>query len=129
MKQVIMIDDDDTDRMLAARTFKISGLEGGFLTLASGQEGIAHLISRKEAQEPLPDLLLLDINMPEMSGFDVLKVLRQDEAFRSLKIWIFSNSKYDEDRTKALDLGADDFHSKPSDLKAYREFFTAIFAP
>ncbi|MCP4963780.1 MAG: diguanylate cyclase, partial [bacterium] len=62
-----------------------------------------------------PDVLLLDVMMPEVSGFDILKMLRQDPDYAHLPVIILTSSSDAETKLTALDLGATDFLSKPVD--------------
>jgi CheY-like chemotaxis protein len=67
-----------------------------------------------------PDLVIMDLNMPLMDGFGVLKQVRASEALRDIPIYVLSTSKFDYDKQKSLDYGANDFFSKPyhfDDLK------------
>ncbi len=65
------------------------------------------------AQPPSPDIILLDIMMPDMSGFEVLKKLREDEKTRLIPVVMITALRETEDRVKALEAGCDDFISKP----------------
>ena len=69
----------------------------------------------KTIKEKQPDLLLLDLKMPEISGFDILQALRADDRFRHLPVLILSSSSDNADKLRALDLGATDLLSKPVD--------------
>ena len=66
-------------------------------------------------EEQRPDLLLLDLKMPEISGFEILQRLRADDRFRHLPVLILSSSSDNADKLQALDLGATDLLSKPVD--------------
>lgn len=76
----------------------------------NGIEGIA------KAKEILPDLILLDLNMPVLDGYQTCKILRENEQFNNVPIIILSASFNSEDRTKAFELGADDYVSKPFNI-------------
>ena len=69
----------------------------------------------KEIAEVMPDLILLDVMMPNMNGFEVCQKLKQDKKTRSIPIVMVTALKEKEDRLKAMDVGADDFLSKPVD--------------
>lgn len=60
-----------------------------------------------------PDLILLDLLMPKMDGFEVLKVLKSDPATSSIPIIVLTAKAEEEDRQRALDLGADNYMTKP----------------
>jgi DNA-binding response OmpR family regulator len=105
MKKILVIDDDPdmsefVVQLLSAHSFDV-------LSAKDGREGCAR------AAEFRPDLVILDLMMPDMHGFEVCQVLRKDERFRGLKIVISSGKKYDADRKAAQQLGADVFLPKP----------------
>jgi CheY-like chemotaxis protein len=60
-----------------------------------------------------PDLILLDLLMPKIDGFEVLKVLKGDEATRQIPIIVLTAKAEEEDRQRAMDLGANDYMTKP----------------
>ena len=107
-KPVILIVDDE------ARNIKL-------LKAMLHPEGyqIYESLSGKDALENManirPDLVLLDVMMPEMNGFDVCWNLKQDEKTRSIPVMMVTALSENEDRIKAMDAGADDFISKPVD--------------
>ena len=62
-----------------------------------------------------PDVVLLDLNMPEMSGFEIIERMRGDEAMRHVPVIVLTSSTDAETKLKALELGATDFLAKPTD--------------
>lgn len=109
---VLVIDDSkDVHRLLAARLRKE---EFSFATAFSGPEGI------KLAQEILPAVILLDLDMPEMDGFQVLRNLKEISALRDRPIIVLSGLTSAQDKVIAFDLGAMDYVTKPFDLTELR---------
>lgn len=104
---LVMVDDDDVDTMMVERSHGRSKLDRPFLSFADGESFLAYL-DDVERNGVLPWLVLLDINMPGMTGFDVMKAMRANEAFRNVPVVLFySNSDSQEDRARALTLGSD----------------------
>ncbi len=72
---------------------------------------------RQEARETVirgkPDIIILDLMMPEVDGFEVLKILKEDEETRSIPVLILTVRCLKEDRERALELGADFYMTKP----------------
>ncbi len=100
----MIIEDDDFLRSLAVTKLE---KEGFTVTMAAnGQEGLAAL------QADAPDLLILDLMLPIMSGFDVLKSMKADEKLKSIKVIVFSNLGEESDIKTCLDLGANDYMVK-----------------
>jgi len=112
MPKIIMVEDDPLISEIYQKKFTESGFEVAIAT--SGEEAL------KALKNGPADLMLLDLVMPRMSGFDIIKKIREDETNASLKIIIFSNTSQKEDRDKAMQLGANGFIAKsefkPSDL-------------
>lgn len=98
--KIFIVEDDPLMMRMYERVFKLSGYD---VELASnGEEALAKFKTMK----PLPTLLLLDIMMPKMSGFDVLRQLKANKDWKSVPVVILSNLAGKEDAEKALNLGA-----------------------
>jgi DNA-binding response OmpR family regulator len=98
---ILMIEDDDFLRGLAVTKLQKSGMT--VATAANGEEAIAAL--KKE----VPDLVLLDLMLPTISGFEVLKQMKESEKWKVIKVVIFSNLGDDADILKGQQMGADDY--------------------
>ena len=104
MKTIFIVDDKDTNLLLAK-----NALEGSYKTFAlPSAERMFKL-----ADKITPDLILLDVDMPEMDGFEAMKVLKNDEKFKTIPV-IFLTGKNDAiSEIKGFELGALDFINKP----------------
>jgi len=104
-KKILVI--DDTKLMLCMITSILE--ENGYevVTATSGLEGI------QKVKEEKPDLVLLDIVMPEMDGFEVCRILREDESNNLMPIIILTGQDNEDDKLTGLELGADDYIIKP----------------
>lgn len=100
--RVLIVDDEDRTLNFVKTKLKASGYEA--LTAHDGIEAL----ERVNAQQP--DLIVLDVLMPKMNGFDVLKELR---SFSSIPVIVLSARGSDTDKIKGLELGADDYLPKP----------------
>lgn len=105
----IMMVDDEPITMEAVQTFLEDVGYREFVLVEDSTRAMSQL------QEQKPDILLLDVIMPEVSGFDILKKLRKDPSFAHLPVIILTSSLDAETKLTALDLGATDFLSKPVD--------------
>ena len=104
----ILIIDDSPDARAVART-RLAPEGYQIICAESGSEGLA-LATREN-----PDLILLDLDMPVMSGFEVCRRLKADEAIGSIPVIFLTGSGDTEDKVKGLDLGAADYVAKPFD--------------
>ena len=105
--KVLIIDDNPEALALAKVRLGKEGLE--LICADGGRSGLA--IARRE----MPDLILLDVEMPDMSGFDVCRSLKADGELCMIPVIFLSGSGGAEDKVKGLDIGAVDFVAKPFD--------------
>lgn len=115
---VLYVEDEESDRFLMQRAFANVGSERVLRTVNDGKAAVDYLTSSAEYNDrkthPLPTLVLLDLNLPQVNGFDVLKWIRAHPAHTSLPVVVFTSSEREEDRTRARALGATDFVKKPN---------------
>jgi adenylate cyclase len=103
--KILVVDDTPKNVKLLADLLSVKGY--GVITAASGREGLDLVDSEK------PDLVLLDVVMPEMSGYEVCRKIRENPATRILPVVMVTALDPSEERIKGLDAGADDFLAKP----------------
>ncbi len=99
-------------------------------TVESGFEAIRYLSGEDEfgdrAENPIPDLILLDLNMPEADGFQVLRWIRSDATMRTIPVALYTASIIAEDIAKGYSEGANYFISKPPQLATLIEIVRAV---
>lgn len=100
-KKILLVEDDDALANVYMMRLEVEGFEAK--RVADGEQALAI------AREYRPDLILLDIMMPKISGFDVLDILRNTPETGSIKILVLTALSQENDRKRAEDLGADDF--------------------
>lgn len=106
MAQTILVaEDQEHIRSLIAYKLKNSGYS--VITVADGVEAL------KKAQETRPDLILLDVMMPLMTGFEVLARLKQHEQLKSVPVLLVTAQSQEDEVVRGLELGADDYITKP----------------
>lgn len=101
---ILVVDDTPSNLKLLARILQSSGYE--VLTAASGQLALSQIAQR------IPDLVLLDINMPEMTGYEVCLTLKQDPATKEMPIVFISSSAEIEDKLQGFSVGGSDYITK-----------------
>ena len=122
---ILLAEDREDDILLIRRAFKKVFLSNPLFVVRDGEEAIDYLrgeakySNRKEF--PLPDLLLLDLKMPRVDGFGVLKWLRQQPGLSSLRVVVLTSSDYISDVNRAYELGANSFMVKPLDFENFLE--------
>jgi CheY-like chemotaxis protein len=116
---VLIADDDRDDWEFAALAFKEAGLNHSVSFAANGEELMEQL--NRVSSSGLPDLILLDLNMPKKDGREALREIRADDRFQHLNVAIFSTTISDEDKSYTTSLGVSRHITKPfhfSDLVA-----------
>ncbi len=104
---IVLVDDSDVDARFLGRWIARSRLNNTFLAFESGRSFLGHMESVKAGRAEMPALVLLDINMPGLGGFEVLQMLRTDDAFREFPVVaLYTNSDNPRDRSRADELGA-----------------------
>lgn len=124
--KIILADDDQDDRDF----FKdaISDIEADcFLEFC--ENGFALIDRLNDFDQPVPDIVFLDLNMPMLSGLDTLEKIRKDSKFSRIPIIaIYSTSSDQKDRDRSLLSGADAYITKPSDFGFLKILLRKIFA-
>jgi CheY-like chemotaxis protein len=114
--RICLIDDDPDHVLIITRAIREHGDESTIHAASDGDEALAWLRSA----ETLPDLVLLDINMPGLSGFDVLEALKADQRLKIVPVVMLTSSDASADVARAYELGASGYISKPSYLHDLR---------
>ena len=122
MLHVLLVDDDTTDRELFMDAINLAGKEYKVSEAANGSEALQFL----QSADVLPDLVILDLNMPVMDGRDTLKEIKKQEALKSIPVCIMSTSSAHFDILNAYETGASLFLVKPFDFKELIEMVTSL---
>jgi CheY-like chemotaxis protein len=114
---VLVVDDDDSVQFFLERAVRKAKVPLSFCRMPSGERAIAYLLREGEFRDtalyPVPSLILLDINMPGLSGFDVLQWKREQSELASIPVIMFSSSELPKDKQRAFESGAVDYLVKP----------------
>ena len=115
---ILIAEDDPNDTFLLARAFSKAAVQAPLHFVRDGQEVVDYLQGQNPFADrdahPLPALLLLDLKMPRLDGFEVLQWVRRQEGLRRLLVVVFSSSSQIEDINRAYDLGANSYLGKPA---------------
>jgi signal transduction histidine kinase/CheY-like chemotaxis protein len=115
---ILYVEDEETDALFMSTAFSDKGLASAFRLVSDGRAAIEYLSGTGKYADrnefPLPAVVLLDLNLPQVPGFDVLKWMRNHPDFLATPVVVFSSSAREEDMVKATELGANDFVAKPS---------------
>jgi len=123
MKQVIDIllaEDNPDDIEITKRAFKDANIINRLYVARDGEEALNFLYNKGDGESnPKPGLILLDINMPKVSGIEVLKRIKEDNVLKQIPVIMLTISKRDEDVFKSYQLGCNSFIQKPVDFDSF----------
>jgi chemotaxis family two-component system response regulator Rcp1 len=127
LHELLLVDDSFPDVILMEEAFGATVRQLRLSRVEDGVEALAFL--RREApytDAPRPKLVLLDLNMPRMNGFEVLIQIKADPVLRLLPVLVLSTSREERDIQQAYALGANAFLTKPRDLSGVMELVQVI---
>ena len=121
---VLLVEDNPDDEELTLRGLRSTNLTNPVHVARDGQEALDYLFgNHDQAAKPGPVVVLLDLHLPRVDGFEVLKRIRAEERTRRVPVVILTSSSEDRDLIKGYDLGANSYVRKPV---RFEEFATAI---
>ena len=128
--RILLAEDNPDDILITKKAFKEAGIVNLLQVVRDGEEALEYLYHtgryQDAASSPKPGLILLDINMPKVSGLEVLKKVKQDPGLRLIPIVMLTSSKRDEDVVKGYDSGCNSFLQKPVEFEKFVEMVKQI---
>jgi len=116
MITVLLVDDDEDCRLMMREAMQDGNLKHEVHEVSCGEEALDFVFRRgKYRTAPTPGLIYLDIDMPGLSGIDVLKEIRAHEEFKTIPVVIMTNLDDDREKTLAAQYGANSYTIKPND--------------
>ena len=125
-----MVEDNQADALLTREILsETERVDYRVSTVSDGMEALSYLNRRNgHGDAPKPDLILLDINLPRMHGFDFLARIKADPELKTIPVCILTTSEAREDIEKAKELKAECYLIKPLDLEEFEKTFSGIIA-
>lgn len=108
MHKVLLVEDNETNREMLARRLEKRGYR--VVQAPDGEEGYA--LARAEA----PDLILMDISLPGMNGWQVIELLKAEAKTKDIPVIVLTAHALIDDRSRAFESGCDDYYAKPVDF-------------
>jgi len=127
---ILVAEDDPNDLELLRHVVADNGVEVNFQAARDGEQVIDYL--RGEGQfadrsmHPIPDIVVLDLKMPRVNGFEVLQWLRQQPVLASIPAIVLSGSGLESDIQEAYRLGANTYFTKPGQLAELRQIISTL---
>jgi CheY-like chemotaxis protein len=120
---ILLVEDNLDDVDLTLRAFKRSKVANQIVVVRDGAEALDYLFRTgahaARAPDTFPQVMLLDLKLPKISGLDVLRRIRQDERTRRLPVVVLTSSAEERDIVRSYDLGANSFVRKPVDFAQF----------
>lgn len=127
-KRILLIDDSSVEAIFLNHAIVASGKAIDLESFVSSIDAFNELLVRVEASpELLPDLIMLDLNMPGFNGIDFLNKLRNIDILNKLPTLVFTSSNLESDRINCLKAGADSVIVKPSGISKYKDLISTIY--
>ena len=120
---LLIAEDNVSDARLIKRILEKENLTTSFYWVKDGEQIVDYLM---KMENPLPKVVVLDIKMPRLDGFGVLRQLKADKRTSKIPIIMYSSSSEVSDIDLAYTLGANSYLSKPTKLENMKELFTRI---
>jgi len=120
---ILLAEDNEGDVFLVRRALEKRGLPHELVVRHNGEEALAWLDDHSGEEDPTaaPDLILLDLNLPRIDGAQVLSHVRKTDAFTCTPVIVLTSSDSPRDREMALELGANIYFRKPTDLASFMD--------
>ena len=122
---ILLVEDDTVDVMNVERAFAKNNIQNPLFLAKNGIEALAMLRGTHETIKinPRPQIILLDLNMPQMNGLEFLKEIRKDPILKSLSVFVMTTSVDDRDRFEAYNLNVAGYILKPV---SFEKFVAAV---
>ncbi|AKU97196.1 Response regulator [Labilithrix luteola] len=122
---ILLVEDNEDDEVLTLRALRKNNIANDVVVARDGEEALDYLFGTgahagRDASI-VPQIILLDLNLPRLSGLDVLRRIRADERTKLLPVVVLTSSKEDEDIVNSYSLGANSYVRKPVDFAQFSE--------
>jgi CheY-like chemotaxis protein len=128
-RTILLVDDNEDDVFIMRTVFRKVGISNPVQVLTNGEEAIHYLSGEGPFADrerfPLPAIILLDLNMPRVNGFEVLNWIRKQPGLKRLIVEVLTASSRPGDVERAFDAGANSYLVKPSRMEELIETMTA----
>lgn len=119
---ILLVEDNPADVRLLKELLSEQEAAPNIQWVMDGHEALDYLLQRNEHKNAArPDYVVLDLGLPRISGYEVLKEIKEDPRFKNIPVIILTTSRNPLDRDQCNQLGADSFLSKPRSLKGFED--------
>lgn len=124
-RPILLVEDDQVDAMTVRRALKELHVANRLEHVENGEEALAYL---RDGAKERPCIILLDLNMPIMSGSEFLQIVKRDSAMRRIPVVVLTTSEEQKDKLESFNLGVAGYMKKPVDYRQFVEMIRSIDA-
>ncbi len=124
LKPILLVEDDDVDAMTVKRSLEDLEVANALVHLLNGEEALKYL---RDGHNEKPCVILLDLNMPKMSGIEFLKIIKANNRLKKIPIVILTTSNEKQDIAETFSLGVSGYMVKPLDYRKFLKTIETIF--
>lgn len=122
-KPILLIEDDRVDAMTTERAMKELNVVNELVHTINGEDALDYL---RDTRKENPCIILLDLNMPRMNGFEFLEIVKRDDCFKKIPVVVLTTSKEEEDKVNSFNLSVAGYMIKPVGYKQFVEVIRTI---
>jgi len=115
-RPILVVEDDPVDQEMIVLAFKRASVKNKLITKSNGQEALDYLMAPGR-ESVLLAVIILDLNMPHMDGFEFLRRIKTEPRFAAIPVVVLTTSQFDRDLTQSYALGASSCLTKPGDFE------------
>ena len=125
--EILLVEDNEGDIGLVEEVFEDAKIRNIIHVVEDGEEAMLFLYKQKQfADVPTPDIILLDLNLPQKDGREVLEEIKTDDDLKRIPVVVLTTSKAEEDIIKSYDLHANSYITKPVDFDQFIKVVRSI---
>lgn len=124
--QILLVEDSEADVLLIQRALSDEGLPHRLSVIRDGSRALVYLEGLPTAEQEMPDLVLLDLDLPGMDGAELLRQVKADPRLKALPVVVLSTSSREEDIWRAYQAGANSYVCKAPDFEVFRHQIWAL---
>jgi len=130
LTKILFVEDSEEDFLTVKRAFKQAGVKNSIYRVKTGDEALDYLFNKgkyeSEDDYPKPALILLDLNLPGLSGRDVLQALKKDSSLKKIPVIILTTSNDEKDVDACYRDGANSYMQKPVEFQGFVEAISRL---
>ena len=124
-RDILLVEDDTVDHMLVRRALAELRIPNRLEIAASGEKALSYL---RDETNPRPGIIVLDLNMPRLTGIEFLRILKADERLKVIPVVILTTSQEEQEKLESYRLGIAGYMVKPMEYSAFVELIRTVSA-